>query len=263
MTVPALPDAPHAFITGASGAIGGALARELRRRRPRARLTLTDVAMDSVKALGRELGGDVRVVACDLSKLEDIPPALDDAEASSGPIDLLASCAGIMDVRSIIGMPWERAELVMAVDLLAPLRLQQRLAGGMAARGRGWIINVTSMAGRVPLKGCAYYGAAKAGLAMASEVARAELAPRGVHVLTVYPGPVTSALEQGARSQYPQSIYTSALPTGDKDVLARLILDALARGEPRVVYPRAYRVGWRAGDLAARFTLAFGPDPRV
>lgn len=263
MSARELPAAPHALITGAAGAIGGALARELRRRRPRARLTLTDVATDGLTHLAAELGGEVVVTACDLSRTDDVPRCVDEAEAALGPVDLLASCAGIMDARSVVGMPWERAELTLAVDLLAPLRLQQRCATGMAARGQGWIVNVSSMAGRVPLKGCAYYGAAKAGLAMASEVARAELAPRGVHVLTVYPGPVASGLERGARAQYPASATTKALPTGDKDVLAARILDALARGEPRVVYPRAYAVGWRAGDLAARFTLAFGPDPTV
>jgi short-subunit dehydrogenase len=172
------------------------------------------------------------------------------------------NCAGFMDVRSVVGMPWERVQALLTVDLLAPLRLQQVCAAGMVARGRGHIVNVSSMAGRVPIKGCAYYGAAKAGLAMASEVARAELAPRGVRVVTVYPGPVASGLEQGARAQYPRSLAARAIPTGDPHEVALRILDALERGAARVVYPRAYALGYRAPDLASAFTLGFGPDPR-
>ena len=86
-----------------------------------------------------------------------------DAEAALGPVDVLVNCAGIVwDVRSVAGMPWERAEALLKIDLLAPLRLQHAAPRAVCA-AKAWIVNVSSMAGRVPLKGCAYYGAAKAG----------------------------------------------------------------------------------------------------
>lgn len=254
-----LPDAPHALITGTSGAIGGAIARELRRRRPAARLSLVDRDGTTSSALALELGGATRVTAIDLGRMDELPQLVSDAEEALGPVDVLVNCAGIMDVRSVTGMPWERAQALLEVDLLAPLRLQHRCAAGMVARGQGWIVNVSSMAGRVPLKGCAYYGAAKAGLAMASEVARAELAPRGVSVLTVYPGPVASGLERGARSQFPPSLIARAIPTGDAAELARRILDALDRGSARVIYPSAYSVG--RVPFAGAVALALGPSP--
>jgi short-subunit dehydrogenase len=132
---------------------------------------------------------------------------------------------------------------------------------GMLERGGGFVVNVASMAGRVPLKGCVFYGAAKAGLAMASEIARGELGRRGVRVVTVYPGPVASALERGARAQYGDGALARAVPAGRPDQLARRILDAVERGRARVIYPTLYGLGWLATNTAARFALAAGPDP--
>lgn len=262
MKRPELPEAPHALITGTSGAIGAALAREVRRRRPAAPLSLVDRDEGRSRTLASELGPPARAFGCDLSRTGELPALVAAAEAAHGAVDLLVNCAGIMDARSVTGTPWERVQEILAVDLVAPLRLQQLCAAGMVERGRGFVVNVSSMAGRVPLKGCAYYGAAKAGLAHASEIARAELAPRGVRVVTVYPGPVASVLERGARAQYESSLVADAIPTGEPDEIARRILDALAQGAPRVVYPKAYAIGYRAADLAAAVALRFGPDPR-
>src|SRR5262249_55993956 len=137
-----------------------------------------------------------------------------------GRVGGVVSWAGFMEVRRVESLPWARAYELLAVDLVAPLRLMQHCAAGMLERGRGFVVNVTSMAGRVPLKGCAFYGAAKAGLSMASEIAHAELGRRGVHVLTVYPGPVASALERGARAQYGDTRLAPAIPTGRAESLA-------------------------------------------
>jgi short-subunit dehydrogenase len=256
-----LADAPHVLVTGTSGAIGSAIARELRARRPRARLSLVDVGHAASEALARELGGDARAHGCDLARLDALPDLLADAEGAYGPVDGLVNCAGFMEIRQLGSMPWELGERLLRVDLLAPLRLQQACVGAMVERGAGFVVNVASMAGRVPIKGCTYYGAAKAGLAMASEIARAELAPRGVHVVTVYPGPVHSALERGARAQVGRSLLARGIPTGNPDELARRILDAVERRRARVVYPDVYQLGFRALGLASRITLGIGPEP--
>jgi short-subunit dehydrogenase len=151
---------------------------------------------------------------------------------------------------------------LLAVDLLAPLRLQDLVVRGMIERGSGLIVNVASMAGKVPLRGCAYYGGSKAGLAMASEVARADLAPLGIRVITVYPGPVRSPLEQHAREAYGGGGLIGRLaPTGDPAELAARIMTAIDRDEPRVIYPRLYGVGWSATNLSSWITLSYGPPP--
>jgi short-subunit dehydrogenase len=247
----------HLVVTGTSGAIGGALARALRRRHPRASMTLVDVATEKSEALAASLGGDVEVAACDLASSDDARRTLEDARRRFGPVHGLVNCAGFMEVRRFERLPWGRAAALLAVDLVSPLALMHAAVPDMLDAGRGFVVNVTSMAGRVTLPGCAFYGAAKAGLSMASEVARAELAPRGVHVLTVYPGAVASPLESRARAQYGRALLARLVPTGDADVLARRVVAALDARRARVVYPSLYALGLLTA--ASPVALAFGP----
>lgn len=252
----------HILITGAAGAIGGATARRMRELWPTARLALLDRPQETtaVDSLARELGNS-SVHGADLRAVERLDEVVD-AIAKTAPLDGLVNCAGIMRVQGVSSWQWDEARDLMAIDLLAPLRLQDLVVRGMVERRHGAIINVASMAGKVPLKGCSYYGASKAGLAMASEIARADLAPHGVRVVTVYPGPVKSALEQGARDAYSgNGLFKRYAPTGDPVELARRIVDAVVRDEPRVIYPRLYGVGWSANNLSRWVALSYGPPP--
>ncbi|HUJ58107.1 MAG TPA: SDR family NAD(P)-dependent oxidoreductase [Kofleriaceae bacterium] len=250
----------HVAITGAAGAIGGALARAMRAAWPNVELALVDVDRAALERVAGELGG-ASVHAADLRALDRLP-ALIGAIEQTGPLDGLVNCAGVMRVLQLASWQWDDAHALLAVDLLAPLRLQDLVVRGMVARGFGVIVNVASMAGRVPLRGCAYYGASKAGLGLASEVARADLAPHGVRVVTVYPGPVKSALEQGAREAYGGGgLLGRIAPTGDPAELARRILHAIEHDEPRVIYPSVYGVGWTAPNLSRWLALSYGPPP--
>jgi short-subunit dehydrogenase len=254
----------HVAITGAAGAIGGALARAMRRTWPSCELALVDRDAAGLAALATELRGDTAATtthACELTNLDALPALVETIEAA-GPLDGLVNCAGVMLVQQLSTWRWQDAWSLLALDLLAPLRLQDLVARAMAERGTGTIVNVASMAGRVPLRGCAYSGAAKAGLAMASEIARAELGASGVRVVTVYPGPVRSALEQGARDAYGGGgIFGRLAPTGNADVLATRIVHAVLADEARVIYPRLYGVGWIAPNISRRVALDYGPPP--
>ncbi len=245
----------HVVLTGGAGAIGRALAAALRRARPTTRLTLVDRDEAGLREAARALGGETAIAAWDLAELDLLPARV----ASLGEIDVLVNNAGFMELRSLTATPWALGERLLTVDLLSPLKLMALVAPQMAERGRGTIVNVASMAGVVPLRGAAYYGAAKAGLAMASEVAHAELAERGVHVVTVYPGPVRSALEGRARAQLPSTWLARAMPLGDPDTLAAKIADAIERRQARVIYPRFYDLASRIAPLAARFTQRWSP----
>ena len=248
----------HALITGAAGAIGAALARALRRRHPNATLTLLDRDRVGLARIATEL--DARVHVLDLSDPSALPSAVA-AISSTAPIDALINCAGVMWVRDPADTDWRDAHDLLQIDLLSPLRLQHLVLPSMIERRTGLLINVASMAGKVPLHGALYYGAAKAGLAMASEIARADLARHNIRVVTVYPGPVHSALERDARAQYNAGGLARFVPTGDPDVLARKVLSAVDYDRPRVIYPAAYALGWFATNLASRITLRFGPRP--
>jgi short-subunit dehydrogenase len=134
-------------------------------------------------------------------------------------------------------------------------------ASGRAASPGGWIVNISSMAGRVPLPGCSYYGAAKSGLAMASQIAAVELAAAGIHVLTVLPGPVRSDLESRARAQVAPGFVSRHIPTGDPGVLADRIERALARGCKRLVYPGFYRLANQLVGTSTWLAANIGPAP--
>jgi len=263
------PSYGHIAITGAAGAIGGALARAMRAAWPTCELALIDRDREALVALARELGGGAHdptsggasVHVADLRDVDALPALVATIE-EAGPLDGLVNCAGVMKVQHVSTWRWSDARDLLAIDLLAPLRLQDLLVRGMVERGRGLVVNVASMAGRVPLRGAAYYGASKAGLAMASEIARADLAPHGVRVVTVYPGPVKSALEAGARADYGGGgLFARLAPTGDPRELARRIMVAIAADQPRVIYPRVYQAGWAATNLASWFALSYGPPP--
>jgi short-subunit dehydrogenase len=252
----------HVLITGAAGAIGGALARRMRAAWPNTKLALLDRPQETsaLLSLSAELG-NASVHGADLRAVERLDEVID-AVAAIAPLDGLVNCAGIMRVQGLPSWQWDDARDLMAIDLFAPLRLQDLVVRGMIERGRGAIVNVASMAGKVPLKGCSYYGASKAGLAMASEIARADLAPHGVRVVTVYPGPVKSALEQGARDAYGgNGMLKRFAPVGDPDELARRVFHAITHDEPRVIYPRLYNVGWSATNLSGWLALSYGPPP--
>ena len=253
-----LPDCRHVLVTGAAGAIGRSLAEVLAERARGARLTLVDKDARGVEAVAARL--KARAAVWDLSEPEAIAASWE-AAVAEGPVDVLVNCAGFMELRSFETTPWVLGQRLLRVDLESPLRLMALAVPAMVARGEGFIVNVASMAGLVPLRGSSYYGAAKAGLAMASEVARVELASRGVHVLTVYPGPVASDLERRARAQVRASWLSRAIPTGRPDVLAERVVEALERRSPRVAYPPLYAVAARALAVSRRITERFSPEP--
>jgi short-subunit dehydrogenase len=254
----------HVLVTGAAGAIGAALATAMRHAWPDAELALVDRDAEALEAVSRTLRGArgaVSTYVADLARVDELEALVARIE-QKGPIEALVNCAGIMRVQNVATWKWDDASALLAIDLLAPLRLMDLVVHPMRERGRGIIINISSMAGRVPLRGCTYYGAAKAGLAMASEVARADLEHSGVQVLTVYPGPVRSALEAGARADYGGGgLFGRFAPTGDPAELARRIMSALVENEPRVIYPRLYGVGWTAPNLSRWIALSYGPPP--
>ncbi len=256
-------DPRHILITGAAGAIGGALAAAFRRRRPGARLTLVDRNAAGLRARAQEVGGDASAEPCDLTDIDGLPNWWADTTARRGDPDVLVNCAGTMEIISFPGTGWERGRKLIDINLTAPLRLMDLALPAMLREKRGWIVNVASMAGRVPIPGCSYYGGAKAGMGNASEIARLDLQPHGVDVVTVYPGPIFSGLESHARGQVRQGLVSRFLPTGKAEVLAERICGALERRDARVIYPDVYGAANHVANLTVTSWLLgrISPQP--
>lgn len=228
----------HVVVTGASSGIGEAIAREYFARG--AKVTLVARRRELMDKLAAESKEATHVVTADLADPACAWSWIEEAEKALGPIDVLVNNAGIQIVKSVMDTDWDAGEKLLRLDLHVPLKLTQLVLKRMMPRKSGTIVDVASMAGLAPTPGMFFYNAAKAGLAGASEGLRAEVKPYGIHVVTVYPGPVTSAMEAAGRAAYEENAGSKYAPTGDPAVLARLVARAVDKKRPRVVYPGIY-----------------------
>lgn len=247
----------HVLVTGASSGIGEAMARHWASLG--ASLTIAARREERLRALASEVDAEVFVRPTDLNDLSQCGLLVEDAIEALGPIDVLVNNAGVQYVEPAAGVSPERITKLMTVDLLSPLHLMHHVLQGMLERKQGAIVNVSSMAGIIHTPGMAHYNSAKAGLAAASESMRVELEGSGVHILTVYPGPVHSEMESAAREQFDDSSAVERLPTGTPDELARLVTAALDKRKARVTYPKIYGFSRSARNISQWFTDRFTP----
>jgi short-subunit dehydrogenase len=227
-------------VTGGWSGIGEAVVDVYLRRG--AAVTLVARRRDRLEAIAARAGaGKTHVIECDLSDHSRAPAVVTEAEASLGPIDILVNNAGVQILGPAHESDWDAGERLLRVNVLAPMRMTRAALPGMIARKSGAIVDVASMAGIAPTPGMWFYNASKGALAAASEGLRAEVAPHGVHVVTVYPGPVKSEMESAARASFDMSsTIARTVPTGTPEGLAKLIAEAVDRRRPRVIYPRVY-----------------------
>ncbi|MGB2247751.1 MAG: SDR family NAD(P)-dependent oxidoreductase [Alcanivorax sediminis] len=244
---PAIMKPAHVVITGGAGAIGSALAEQFRSHHPDVALTLVDLNPEALQTVASQHGAHAEV--CDLTDIDALPGWWQSLVERHGPVDVLVNCAGIMDIMTLAGTGWERGKRSMDINYIAPMRLMDLAVPDMIEKRRGCVINISSMAGRVPIRGCSYYGGAKAGLGMASEIARLDLKKEGVNVVTVYPGPVYSGLESHARNQVKRGAISRFIPTGKPDVLAERIYHTFHKGGARVIYPDVYSLAKQVANL--------------
>ena len=238
----------HVVVTGASSGIGESLVREYLSRGDR--VTLVARRRDRLDKLAKEAPDRAYVIQTDLGDREAAFSWLDEAEKANGPIDVFINNAGIQIVRSVLDTTPEDGEKLLWLDLHVPLRLTQLVLKRMVPRKSGTIVDIASMAGIGPTPGMFFYNAAKAGLAAASEGVRAEVKPHGIHVVTVYPGPVKSDMEAAAHEAIEENAFSKNVPTGDPAVLAKLIARAVDKKRPRVIYPGLYALSRHFPNLS-------------
>src|SRR3954470_13345076 len=170
-----------ALVTGATGGLGGAIARALHAQG--ATVALSGTRQEALDALARDLGGErVHVTPTNLADAAAVEALVPAAESAMGGLDILVNNAGITRDNLFIRMKDEEWEQVLAVNLTAAFRLSRAAVKGMMRRRRGRIVNIGSVVGSTGNPGQGNYAAAKAGLIGLSKALAAEVASRNITV---------------------------------------------------------------------------------
>ncbi|HEX4158141.1 MAG TPA: 3-oxoacyl-[acyl-carrier-protein] reductase [Rhizomicrobium sp.] len=181
-----------ALVTGASGGIGGEIARALHTQG--AAVVLSGTRAEALDALRQELGARVHTLICDLHDATSVEALPRSAEAEAGKIDILVNNAGITRDNLFLRMKDAEWDEVIAVDLTAAFRLSRAVLRGMMKNRWGRIVNITSVVGVTGNPGQGNYAAAKAGLAGMTKSLAAEVASRNITVNCVAPGFIATAM---------------------------------------------------------------------
>src|SRR6187549_3640934 len=201
-----------ALVTGGSRGLGAALGRALAREGARVVLVARGApelarAVDEIRAEG----GDAHGFAGDVGAKEDIHRIAGAASALAGPIDILvnnASTLGPTPLRLLLDTECEDLSRVLEVNLVGPFRLTKVIAGSMALRGRGVVVNISSDASVEAYPTWGAYSISKAGLDHLTRIWAVELAEAGVRFLSVDPGEMNTRM------------HADAMPDADPATLA-------------------------------------------
>jgi short-subunit dehydrogenase len=224
-----------ALVTGASGGIGREIARRLAREGMDVVVSgrREDALAEAVEEL-RRLGAKAEAVPADLGDLGQIDPLIERSEAALGPIDLLVNNAGVESVGAFTAYSREQLSAMVDVNLTAPMLLTHRVVPGMLERGRGHVVFISSLAGKV---GPAYnepYAATKAGLIGLNQSLRAEYSKAPIGFSVVCPGFVAGdgmyqrMVEEGVSSNRMMGETTLAK-------IAERVVGAVQKDRPEVI----------------------------
>jgi 3-oxoacyl-[acyl-carrier protein] reductase len=209
-----------AFVTGASGGIGAAIARALAAQG--AAVALGGTRLEPLQALAAEIGDNAHIVTADIGDRAATDKAFVDAEAAlGGKIDILVNNAGITRDQLAMRMKDEDWDRVLEVNLTSGFRLARAAMRGMMKRRWGRIIGITSVVGATGNPGQANYAASKAGMIGMSKALAAEVASRGITVNCVAPGFIDTAMTAVLTEEQNQRIAGN-VPAGRLGVSAEI-----------------------------------------
>jgi 3-oxoacyl-[acyl-carrier protein] reductase len=214
----------RALVTGASGGIGGAIARALHAQG--ATVALSGTRRDALDALAGELGDNAHVMPCDLSDAEATGTLVERTEEAIGELDILVNNAGITRdnlFARIADSDWDR---VLAVNLTAAFRLSREALRGMVRRRQGRIISITSVVAATGNPGQSNYIAAKAGLTGMTKALAQEVATRNITINCVAPGFIASAMTDALHEKQRAAILerVPAKRLGEPDDVAAAVV---------------------------------------
>jgi len=205
-------DGKTALVTGATGGIGGAIARALHAQG--ATVTISGTRQEKLDSLAAELGDRVHAIACNLGDGEAVDALPKQAAEAMGGLDILVANAGITKDGLLMRMKDEDWEQVLKINLESYFRLSRAAMRGMMKARFGRIIGITSVVGVMGNPGQANYCASKAGMIGFSKSLAQEVAARGVTVNCVAPGFIASPMTDALNEQQREAIL-SKIPAND------------------------------------------------
>lgn len=201
----------RALVTGASGGIGGAIARALRERG--ATVSVSGTRREALDGLARELGDRVHAIPCDLSDPAAVEALVGAAEELMGAVDVVVNNAGIARDGIAARMKDEDWQRVIDVNLTAAFRISRAALRGMMRRRWGRIVNVASVVGVSGNAGQANYAASKAGLIGLTKSLAQEVASRSITVNCIAPGFIETAMTESLGGDRRDRL-AAAIPAG-------------------------------------------------
>src|SRR3982751_467603 len=201
-----------ALVTGASGGIGGAIAKALHAQG--ATVVLSGTRAEALEAVKARLGGRAFIAPANLSDIASVEALPKAAEQAAGAgIDILVNNAGITKDNLFMRMKDDEWDQVLAVNLTAAFRLSRAVLRGMMKKRWGRIVQITSVVGSTGNAGQGNYAAAKAGLVGMTKSLAAEVASRNITVNAIAPGFIQTAMTEMLTDQQKELIATR-IPAG-------------------------------------------------
>jgi 3-oxoacyl-[acyl-carrier protein] reductase len=223
-----------ALVTGATGGIGGAIARAFHQQG--AAVAVSGTRRDVLDQLAAELKERVHVLPCNLADKDEVEALVPKAEEAMGQLDILVANAGITKDNLLVQLRDEDWDQVVAVNLTATFRLTRAAVRGMMRRRFGRIIGITSVVGVTGNPGQGNYAATKAGMIGMIKSVAAEYAKRGVTANAIAPGFIATAMTDKLNDKQREAIL-ARVPAGrlgaGADVAAAAVF--LASGEAAYV----------------------------
>jgi 3-oxoacyl-[acyl-carrier protein] reductase len=213
-----------ALVTGATGGLGGAIAKALHAQG--ATVALSGTRREVLDALAAGIGGRVHVLPCNLGDKTEVEALVPKAEEAMGQLDILVANAGITRDNLFVQLKDEDWDQVIDVNLTATFRLSRAAVKGMMRRRFGRVIGITSVVGVTGNPGQGNYAASKAGMIGMLKSVAAEYARRGVTANCVAPGfiatPMTDKLNDKQREAILGRVPAGRLGTSE-DVAAAVV----------------------------------------